>query len=70
MNNRERQWYEGKHERHPATCNCVDCVGKRRAMVKEDATLAEEQARMRDGAEERVAWIKKWIGKRGDSEKK
>lgn len=29
MNNRERNWYEGKYGRHPPACLCPDCERRR-----------------------------------------
>ena len=59
MDNRELQWYEGKYGRHPAACNCYACCEARRLNEQEELEAAEKQARMRIGAEERVAEIKK-----------
>lgn len=58
MNNRERQWYEGKYEEHPATCACVECCEKRRLAQIEEDKIRDEQAKMRTGATERIALIK------------
>jgi len=58
MNNRERQWYEGKYGRHPANCNCANCCESRRLKEQRSQEIADEQARMRVGAEERVEALK------------
>ena len=59
MDNRERNWYEAAHGEHPPTCACVDCFRQRKKAEEESARVEEEQARMRVGAEERIAQIKK-----------
>lgn len=69
MNNRERQWYEGKYGRHPSTCNCVDCVEQRRVSMREEDVLLEEQGKKQEGVEERVGWLKKWIRKVKENDK-
>jgi len=59
MDNRERNWYEAEQGVHPATCSCATCRERKKLIVIEEARLAEEQARMRTGAAERIAEIKK-----------
>lgn len=68
MNDREFSWYEGKHGKHPPACNCASCCEERRAEWEEDERVRLEQAEMRAGAEERLAWTKKWRGKLTENE--
>lgn len=59
MDNRQRNWYEAEHGEHPATCSCAACREHKEAIAREEARRVEEQARMRTGATERIAGIKK-----------
>lgn len=55
MNNRERNWYEGKHSSHPPNCMCVECVKRR--LIRERKRGSVEK-KMRERAKVKAAIIK------------
>jgi len=58
MDNRERTWYEAKYKRHPPSCRCSDCEEARKTKEQRELEIAEEQAKMRVGADQRVKALK------------
>lgn len=41
MDNRERNWYEGEHGKHPDACQCVECVRERLSRFEEEVRIEE-----------------------------